>query len=192
MTNFGFQDLMDENKVFRALVKGGFFSEKLVPFFDSSHFFEFILAKPAWLNSCSKKASALGYVRHRIVSHNHKIRTIAIPHPHGYGRLCQCIKENWTDINSHIGCCWEGKAVNMVRVRNLSKTPDKIFEMNYSSRIGENDFERITRFLSGNKYLVKADISNCFPSIYTHSIHGLLSGGKKHMIDEVSRLGLML
>lgn len=56
-----------------------------------------------------------------------------------------------------------------------------LFRMNYKN--WKLDGDSITSFFIGKKYVVKADISQCFPSIYTHAISWALVGkstAKKH------------
>ena len=56
-----------------------------------------------------------------------------------------------------------------------------LFRMNYKN--WKLDGDPITSFFIGKKYVVKADISQCFPSIYTHAISWALVGkstAKKH------------
>lgn len=67
---------------------------------------------------------------------------------------------------------------NSIERENVDKA---LFRMNYKN--WKLDGDPVTSFFIGKKYVVKADISKCFPSIYTHAISWALVGkleAKKH------------
>lgn len=77
----------------------------------------------------------------------------------------------------------ESHKVSRIHIRSI-KTSKKIFEMNYKNfKIdGTPDLD----LLIGKKYMVSADISSCFPSIYTHSISWALIGKKEAKIEKTN------
>lgn len=58
--------------------------------------------------------------------------------------------------------------------REVLEEKKYLFEMTHKD-VGEDDYPE-PELLIGKEYLVKADISNCFPSIYTHAISWALVG----------------
>ena len=54
------------------------------------------------------------------------------------------------------------------------KGSDSLFSMNYKN--WKDDGTPEPDLLLGAKYLVHADVSNCFPSIYTHALSWVLVG----------------
>lgn len=63
--------------------------------------------------------------------------------------------------------------VSRIHLRK-SKDTKALFSMQYKN--WKTDGNPETDLLLGNRYVVKADISTCFPSIYTHSIPWALVG----------------
>ena len=101
-------------------------------------------------------------------------RPMSIMHPVLYVNLVNLItnKDNWEQIkehfktmhNSHIAC----KSIPIVPKEN--KTREQILEW-------WNSFEQDTlRNMMDYRYMAKTDISNCYGSIYTHSIAWAMQG----------------
>jgi len=71
--------------------------------------------------------------------------------------------------------------------KEISIPRNYIFDMNFKDNKNKNDYIE-SEILIGKKFLVKADISNCFPSIYSHAIPWALVGKsdakKKRQSDE--------
>ena len=57
--------------------------------------------------------------------------------------------------------------ISQIHLRKMKGTK-KLFDMNYNNF--KTDDTLMDELKIGKRYVVKADISNCFPSIYTHSI----------------------
>lgn len=92
-----------------------------------------------------------------------------------YQKLCECLSENWGEIQESFKKKTENQSykVSRIHIRKLSKS-EKLFEMNYNNWMSDGSPE--LDLLIGKCYMVKADISNCFPSIYTHSLPWALVG----------------
>jgi hypothetical protein len=102
-------------------------------------------------------------------------RAFGITSPFSYQKLCKCLADNWENIRLHFTKQTEGNPykISRLHIRKL-KNKSCLFEMNYKNwRI---DGFPEPELLIGKRYLVKADIANCFPSIYTHSIPWALVG----------------
>ncbi len=193
--------------VFKALVNYGLFFDKLPPCFDSSFLSEY--------ENFSHQKKFYGYINYYHSGHTKVKREFGIPTPQAYLNLCLCIKNNWDDINKHIGK--PRPKVNFCHVRKIPEKP-YIFETDYELRYQnhifevsatdsvtsiskntqnlteeqkekllslekslemENKTETLLDYAFGKNYLVKTDISRCFPSIYTHSIPWAVLGKKE-------------
>lgn len=108
-------------------------------------------------------------VEFRLTRFNGVARKCSIPHPVAYANLATCIYENWSQLDF----ISENRS-SLSRPRECSD--GRLFKMSYeddrqSTRLKiENSF--------GHRYLVHADISNFYPSIYSHAIPWALVGHK--------------
>ncbi|WP_314216095.1 RNA-directed DNA polymerase [Pseudarthrobacter equi] len=96
------------------------------------------------------------------------VRTAGIPHPTAYARLVQAIRDNW-DKMKHVGTNPHSA------LRPMLRKDGRLFSMGYTDpRSTDFSAEAAERF--GRKFVVKTDIKNFFPSIYTHAIPWALIG----------------
>lgn len=102
-------------------------------------------------------------------------REIGIPNPMAYQLLCSCISEYWPNILQHFQRMTRGQrhTVSRIHIRKMGDT-NALFVMNYKN--WKTDGSPEPDLLIGSKYVVHADVSMCFPSIYTHSIPWALVG----------------
>jgi hypothetical protein len=105
-------------------------------------------------------------------------RPLGIPNPMAYQRLCACLRDNWEAIKNHFKTKTNGNThkISRIHIRKQAKST-KIFNMNYKNWM--TDDSPVPNILIGKKYMVSADISTCFPSIYTHSLCWALAGKRK-------------
>ncbi|WP_137293545.1 RNA-directed DNA polymerase [Nocardioides dongxiaopingii] len=89
------------------------------------------------------------------------VRRLGLPHPVPYSRLVL-----------HIGDHWPGLAPLLASPRSQIKPrfheDGRMVQMDYET--SESTLSRETRLAQSQEFVVKADISNCFPSIYSHAI----------------------
>jgi hypothetical protein len=98
---------------------------------------------------------------------NNVHRKISIPHPLPYAHLVKTITENWDSI-SHI----EDNENSIIRP--LKHKDGRIIVMTYEQ--SKRKTKRYNDSCKGKKFIVHSDISNFYPSIYTHSIPWALLG----------------
>lgn len=104
---------------------------------------------------------------------NNVARKLSIPHPLPYIKLVNHIADNWENIK-HIENNKESA------VRPMQHDDGRIIKMKYGPASSKN--KKLTKLSRGKKFLVKTDIANFYPSIYTHSIAWALLG-----IDEAKK-----
>ncbi|HBJ2613925.1 TPA: RNA-directed DNA polymerase [Clostridium botulinum] len=172
-TYINFMNEITANKLYHGLLAHGFFSEKFPPFLTSENFFDY----------CEKLNQPFSdkeyqYIYYESMRNINVTRQLGIPNPFAYQRLCKCLSDNWDKLKQHFEKQTSGQNYKISRI-HIRKLKDKpcLFEMNYNN--WKIDGSPEPDLLIGKRYLVKADISTCFPSIYTHSIPWALIGKEK-------------
>lgn len=165
-----FMDEISSDELYEALLAYGLFSDKLPPFLSSVFFFDYCKNKT---QNFSHKPS--GYIFYENMRNINIPRELGIPNPMAYERLCKCISDNWEKIRQHFLDKTVNQQYKVIRI-HIRKMNNKqqLFEMNYSN--WKIDGTPEPELLIGMKYIVNADISKCFPSIYTHSLTWALAG----------------
>lgn len=131
-----------------------YFAKELPPTFTTANFASVMNSYA--LDPFKKVPSSAMLVKHEIPRHDLTRRVIGIPNPIFHYRLCREIVSSWRDID------------NIYRRSTISKTSPSFIE-NASEEDKDPLLNKLnTRALSS--YILKTDISRCFPSIYTHSI----------------------
>ncbi len=189
-----------------GLVGHGLFSNKIPPFLSSEYFFNFCKnielptnSNSKFINQNHRKDS--NFIQYENIRNINIPRILAIPEPVAYYNLCQCLADNWDNLCSHFEKYSGAEKYKRSRI-HIRKIQDKkqIFIMNdyfdeevfiqLTEKIKPNIFDLsyrnikedgnpIPKILIGKKYLVNADISNCFNSIYTHAFSWALVGKEK-------------
>jgi len=160
--------------VFTGLVDYGLFAEKIPLCFGSAGLSALLeqdllqLLDRADENELKKLIDkrAHDYMRYEALRDINIPRHLGIPHPESHVVQALAIKKHWAEIEEH--CEKPIQKVSRIHVRHVGG--GRIFEMNYKCPEKFDLEEGELVWASGAKYLVKADISACFPSIYSHSI----------------------
>ncbi|PEJ57982.1 hypothetical protein CN692_10855 [Bacillus sp. AFS002410] len=163
---YEFMKQISSEDLYKGLLGFGLFSEKLPPFLSSVNFFEYCQKNDPTFSNTKKEQSFIYYENMRNINIP---RPLGIPNPMAYQKLCMNLKDNWDNILEpfKVKTQDEEYKVSRIHIRKL-KDKSKIFEMNYGDF--KNDGNPEQDLLIGSKFLVNADISTCFPSIYSHSI----------------------
>lgn len=155
---------ISKDEIFSGLLGYGLFADRLPPFLTSVNYLNYALSNPL-----SNKKFVSQYVFYDNYRNINIPRILAIPTPFAYENLCRVISENWISLQDY----FTKKTINnsykisRIHLRKLAKT-HSLFKMNYDN--WKIDGFPEPDLLIDKKYLVKADISNCFPSMYTHSL----------------------
>ena len=153
------------DEMYDKMIKYGIFSEKLPPIFDAEDFLKYCKddSNPKFPDQWYPYAD---YYSMRNIN---TPRVIGIPVPMGYSLLCDELKRDWNEIQTY----FEDKTrnqkhiVSRIHIRKM-RSNSALFEMSYKN--WEDDGTPEPDIAMGKKYLVKADVSQCFPSIYSHAI----------------------
>jgi len=170
-TYYDFMKEISPDEIYDRLVQYGMFSEKLPP----------ILSAESFLNYCKNQCKQsfenrwYGYVSYENIRNINIPRNIGIPTPMGHELLCKCLSKNWDQITEYFKTKTAGqpRIVSRIHIRKMRDT-NALFEMNYKNWRFDGTPE--PDIYIGKKYMVHADISKCFPSIYTHAIPWAAAG----------------
>lgn len=170
-TYYDFIKEISPDNLYDGLLGYGFFSEKLPPLFTSEDFLNY--CKEQKQPPSSKNGTQ--YIRFDNIRNINIPRSFGIPNPLTYQALCFCLKNHWNEIQNYFRekTSYQEHKISQVHIRKMFSSKS-LFRMNYKNW-KTSDTANID-FLIGSKYLVTADISTCFPSIYTHSIPWALAG----------------
>ena len=115
------------------------------------------------------------FIRYELIHDVNIPRHMGVPHPESHIVQCLALKRHWAKIKSH--CAKPKTPVSRLFVRKTSSK--RVFRMNYEGKERFENEEADIRKMTGAHYVVRTDISNCFSSIYTHSIPWALHGRSK-------------
>lgn len=174
---------LSEDEAFIGLVDYGLFSEKLPPCFTSeglSDHVPHILLKLTTENNRENLDNILKRRKHDFIRYEplHAVnipRQMGVPHPESHIVQCLALKRHWETIKGH--CAKPKTPVSRLFVRKTSSK--RVFQMNYKGKERFDNEEADIGKMTGAHYVAHTDISNCFPSIYTHSIPWALHGRSK-------------
>lgn len=172
-----------QDDLLEGLLGYGMFADKIPPIFTSLPLYNF--CKSTGYTWTSKKDfSSISYESIRNIS---VPRILSIPHPAAYVNQCKYLHDIWPDLQKHFFEKTKDQSfkVSRVHLRKMKDTKE-LFEMNYKN--GYKDGYPETDISIGAWYVVKADISNCFPSMYTHAISWALVGLTEAKANQTDRL----
>lgn len=182
---------LDETYVYEALLQFNYFPmvrdkrDDISPFFNTQK-----LSVDIANNLCAhdvtgrQKNRGFDQIEYRGTRFNGAARLMHIPHPYPYTQLCECIRDNWDKLDYvHQNTRSQIKPIRHDDSRILvMKRYDEAEEI-VSGRLVvmekeqfPEDTERFLKLCSGASFKVEADVSSCFPSIYSHAIPWALVG----------------
>lgn len=169
----GYADLMNDisaDELYERLLAYGLFADKLPPILSSVDFYNYCKNITTPFSDKWKQ-----YIYYESIRNINVPRPLGIPNPMAYQKLCRCLSENWDNLKRHFERQTLGQdyKVSRIHIRKRNNS-DVLFSMSYSN--WKTDGTPEPDLLIGKRYIVKADISTCFPSIYTHSIPWALVG----------------
>lgn len=143
-------------------------NEELPPTITSLSFSDSVAEQ---LSNCkdnrSKDYPGYDTVEYKLTRFNGVSRVISIPHPKPYADLALCLSENWEKIE-HI------MHNDISKIRPEFHADGRIIVMNYEDRVVKTQQNLSLSF--GKRFVVHTDISNFYPSVYSHSIPWALVG----------------
>ena len=171
--------------LYRGLVLG-MFTEKLPPLFSMQSFYDY-MKKRARSGNLPKPLRTKGVV-YDSIRNTGTPRRFGIPEPLSYEILCRLLRSVWPQLKNYFKDRTISHAykISQIHIRKQSDS-DLVFRMTYKSPVKAAD-HLIPRLRLDKSFFVKADISTCFPSIYTHAITWALitkEVAKQHLAQNI-------
>lgn len=174
---------LTKDEAFVGLVDYGLFGEKLPPCFTTAGLTGHVPTDLLKLTTEDDKDElekllkkrTHDFIRYESLRHVNTSRIMGIPHPESHIVQCLALKRHWAKIKWH--CAKPKIPVSRHFVRKTLS--ERVFRMNYEGKERFENEEADIREMTGAHYVACTDISNCFPSIYTHSISWALHGRRK-------------
>lgn len=171
---------LSEAEIHIGLLEHGLFAEKMPPCFTSRGLIAAIGTSldplltetdPDKLRKALNKTTH-DFARYSVLREINVPRLFGLPHPESYAVQCLFIRQHWKLIRRHNLRASNG--VSRIHVRRCGS--GRVFVMNYQGMFRAELEEEEVQWAAGTTRLVKADISACFASKYTHSIPWALHG----------------
>ncbi|MEZ8168146.1 MULTISPECIES: antiviral reverse transcriptase Drt4 [Vibrio] len=167
-------DAHKKRKLYKALTRYNYFPNQksnigeLPPLLNTRQFTPEVCEALATLNeSKTREGSGYDLVTYNATRYNNAFRELSLIHPKAYSLLAKHLHDHWDKIEPFT-------TSESSIIKPEEREDGRIMVMNY-----EDPIEKTTRALTesfGKRFLVKADISNCFNSIYSHAISWGLVG----------------
>ncbi|MFK5951313.1 MAG: RNA-directed DNA polymerase [Methylococcales bacterium] len=161
---------VDKDFAEEALLRYNYFpfqkrmKEELPPIFTSRQLVPDVADK---ITAIKHRKEGYDQVEYLMTRHTNVSRPISIPHPLPYCHLVKSIIDNW-DKFSYV--CEN----NISKVKPEHHSDGRLLLMDYGDDYSKTDIA--LRYGFGKNFRVHTDITNCFPSIYTHAIPWALVG----------------
>lgn len=182
-----YTDFMDEissDELYEGLLAYGLFAEKLPPVFTSVPFFDYCKTR---LKKFELNKHWNEYITFRVMRNISIPRLMGIPNPFRYQMLCAELRDDWDQLRNHFHKQTDEQDYRVSRIHVRKEYNSKrIFEMNYKNwrTDGNPELDLLIHNVGKNndsskvacRFIVQADISTCFTSVYTHSIPWALAG----------------
>lgn len=177
-----YYDLLNEisaDELYDGLLGYGFFAEKLPPVFTTVQFLDYCKPNKTFKKKKELRSNDYDYIAFSSVRNINVPRIMGIPTPFQYANLCAELRDDWKALLKHFEDNTAGQSypVSRIHIRKIYDKETKelkpwLFEMNYKNwkKDGSPEDDLLIVDSKASRYIVHADISTCFPSIYTHSI----------------------
>lgn len=194
---------ISKEELYEGLLSFGLFSDKLPKALSSCAFYKYCCEVKYPFKSRSNCFICFDSMRNI-----NTFRTLGIPDPFSYQVLCHHLMNNWENLKKYFSCKTDKSDLNdgdisqdpeiesdlfsstqselsifiktyqvsRIHIRKI-KNSKAIFTMNYPDWGIDGDPNADLQMFS--KYQVRADISTCFPSMYTHALAWALLGKKE-------------
>ncbi|HEV2419138.1 MAG TPA: RNA-directed DNA polymerase [Terriglobia bacterium] len=159
------------------LIGRGYFPVEIPPAFSTASFVGALDRLP---NPGSFTRPHSGCALHSIPRLQHHRRLLGIPNPLHQLRLAFVLEKHWSEIEAHM----KQSTLSMTRLKYL---PDSERGLSRERDFDALDQERIVRS-SASRFLLKADLSRFYHSLYTHSIPWALHSKSAAKADRSEKL----
>lgn len=158
------------------LLQKGFFPETLPPCFDSS---DLVRAFGGKINDLKSKKfhskRSASYIRYNGTKHDGNRRPYGTPNPIPYFHVSEFLAKHWPEISHNYSL----SQYSVSSPKAAKETDDRAVKIASLSELAAKTSKQI-RYAP---YILKTDISQFFPSIYTHTIPWVAHGIEQSKLD---------
>ena len=139
------------------LVERGYFPRELPPPFSTA---SFSAALSANATSIPQSTTTTRSAHHSVLRSNALRRQLSVPNPAPYYKLAKCLEDSWPELINH--CV--NSAISL-SIPSLSNQERAVVPANQFADLPHHS----TAIRATSRFLLRTDINNYYPSIYTHS-----------------------
>ena len=143
------------------LLKRGYFPKELPPPFTTESFGSLLERDPSLFASLSKGRQETVPARHSLSRAGSLRRLLSIPNPLSFLRLSEWFEQNWAFVEKQ--CRKSSHSLSKPQMSSADRAV--VAEVPFNQQPTHQADLR-----AKSRYILKTDITNCYPSIYTHSI----------------------
>lgn len=160
--------MVKQTRIRDLLLNKGFFPEVLPPCFDSQNLAASFRGKIQRIDEKKFHNRTTDYVRYSGTKHDGHRRAYGTVNPIPYFSACQFISSNWQTFETK----FNSSKLSLNKVRLGRDTEDRAIVVPALSELTE----RMSSQLRFSPYILKVDIAQFFPSIYTHTLSWVAHG----------------
>lgn len=143
------------------LLGRGYFPKELPPPFTTEEFAALLANHPTFVKRLTRKPKETTLARHSLTKAGDLRRLLSIPNPMSFLQIATWLETNWSSLHQH---CDRSPL-------SLSKPKLSPDERAIMPAVTFDDHPQHRAHLrASSRYVLKTDINNYYPSIYTHSI----------------------
>ncbi|MBR5545183.1 MAG: RNA-directed DNA polymerase [Clostridia bacterium] len=184
----GIKKLDKKNFIFQ-ISQYGFFTEQFPECFNSASFaraLDELIPLVASSKGQAKKGNRNTTSPTTLSTYKNDIsrRVLSVPNPEAFLRLAKFMQEHWNEINEYAYSSNSLSPITFVRVYAQGEAEELLNSESLRERFKiRSDFvvsiKNCIRASLGYKYRLSVDISNCYNSLYTHSVTWAICGKDK-------------
>ncbi len=152
------------------LLKRGYFPKELPPPFTTESFGALLERDPSHLSPLTDPHKETLLIKHSLARAGPLRRLLSIPNPLSFLQLSNWFAQNWNTVDKQ--CHKSPISLSTPQVTSSGRAVDPKIQFNQQP-IHQASLRATSR------YILRTDITNCYPSIYTHSIPWALHSKEK-------------
>lgn len=161
-------DMAKQTKIRDLLISKGFFPEVLPPCFDSEDLVRALKGKVSTIEERRFNKRSAAYIRYSGTKHDGHRRAYGSVNPIPYFSACGFISAHWKTFEAR----FKSSQLSLESMRLGRPNEDRAVVVPTLSELNQ----RMASKLRFSPYVLKTDISQFFPSIYTHTISWVAHG----------------
>ena len=143
------------------MLKLGYFPKELPPPFTTGEFGTLFENQPGLITQLANSSEQSHLARHSLFRAGNLRRLLSVPNPSPFLRLSKCLEDHWEDVESQ--CARSPFSLSTPGIGSSNRAIVPVVPFNKQPIYQAN-------LRAKSRFILKTDIANFYPSIYTHSI----------------------